>query len=234
MRNYEVWIPAVLLSSMLAVAQAADQELLQPWPYGPYDKNIEIKRSAPSFPTQAAAVEVRSTENPQSHKTDFDSAVAHAEAELARMVAADQETNRFPDIELPDVSEAIKRQKFESAVTKVLEEHGFVRPVFVQRPDDTWLAISARPRLKSLGVPTKSPYELLQAMVETVPGNRVTIQLVPYCWIVDDWAILGPRFQIPAGITFERAQIGRQIQTELRRERPEADSLRDKSSFIGR
>jgi thiol-disulfide isomerase/thioredoxin len=56
MQNYRVWFPIVLLGLVLARAQAADKELLQPWPYGPYDKNIQIKRSVPPSTTKPLAV----------------------------------------------------------------------------------------------------------------------------------------------------------------------------------
>jgi thiol-disulfide isomerase/thioredoxin len=63
MQNYKLWIPVVLLGSALCLAQAADQELLQPWPYGPYDKNIEIKRQVPPTGAQPkAATEVPSAD----------------------------------------------------------------------------------------------------------------------------------------------------------------------------
>jgi thiol-disulfide isomerase/thioredoxin len=56
MQNYKLSIPVLLLGSVLALAQAADQELLQPWPYGPYDKNIATKRSVPASTTKPVAV----------------------------------------------------------------------------------------------------------------------------------------------------------------------------------
>jgi thiol:disulfide interchange protein len=56
MQNYRVWVLIVLLASVLAPAQAADHEVLQPWPYGSYDKNIEIKRSVPSSSTKPLVV----------------------------------------------------------------------------------------------------------------------------------------------------------------------------------
>ena len=50
------------------MAQAADQELLQPWPYGPYDKNIEVTRSAPPWTTKPLAVaEALSTDKVLAH-----------------------------------------------------------------------------------------------------------------------------------------------------------------------
>ncbi len=59
MLNYKVWTMLALLDSVLALAQAADQKLLQPWPYGAYDKNIEIKRQVQPTGAQAlAATEV--------------------------------------------------------------------------------------------------------------------------------------------------------------------------------
>lgn len=45
MQSRKFWFGVVLFGSMLVVGQAADQELLQSWPYGPYDKNTPVKRS---------------------------------------------------------------------------------------------------------------------------------------------------------------------------------------------
>lgn len=45
MRSHKFWFVVVLFGSMLVIGQAADQELLQPWPYGPYDKNTAVKLS---------------------------------------------------------------------------------------------------------------------------------------------------------------------------------------------
>lgn len=56
MQNYRVWVPLVLLGWVLARAQAADKELLQPWPYGPYDKLIVPTRPAPPSTTKPLAV----------------------------------------------------------------------------------------------------------------------------------------------------------------------------------
>ena len=53
MLNYKVWTMVALLGSVLALA--ADQKLLQPWPYGAYDKNIDIMRQVPASRTQALA-----------------------------------------------------------------------------------------------------------------------------------------------------------------------------------
>jgi len=59
MQNCKLWIPVVLLGSVVALAQAADQE----WPYGLYDKNIEIKRPVQPTGAQAlAATEVTSAD----------------------------------------------------------------------------------------------------------------------------------------------------------------------------
>jgi len=63
MLNYKVWTMVALSGSVLALAQAADQKLVQPWPYGAYDKNIEIERQVPPSRTQAlAATEVPSAD----------------------------------------------------------------------------------------------------------------------------------------------------------------------------
>src|SRR5882672_11330894 len=55
MQTCRPWISVVLLASVVALAQAADQELLQPWPYGPYDKNLEIKRPMPASSAKTLA-----------------------------------------------------------------------------------------------------------------------------------------------------------------------------------
>jgi hypothetical protein len=62
-----------------------------------------------------------------------------------------------------------------------------------------------------------SPWEVLQAIIETTPDNQVTLDLVPYAWIGSDYAILGRIPQIKLGITRERAEIGRQLQAALDR-----------------
>jgi len=63
MQNYKLPILIVLLNLAFILAQAADQELLQPWPYGPYDKNIAIKRPVQLTVAQAlAAAEVPSSD----------------------------------------------------------------------------------------------------------------------------------------------------------------------------
>jgi len=49
-------IACVLLGWGCAVSHAADQKLQQPWPHGPYDKNIAVKRSGPESATQPVAV----------------------------------------------------------------------------------------------------------------------------------------------------------------------------------
>src|SRR5262245_49811305 len=48
MQSIKCWFGVVLTGLTLVVGRAADQELLQPWPYGPYDKNIPIKSAQPS------------------------------------------------------------------------------------------------------------------------------------------------------------------------------------------
>jgi thiol-disulfide isomerase/thioredoxin len=68
MKIYRTWALVVVLGSVFALAQAADQELLQPWPYGPYDKNIGIKRSVPvSSDKTLTSVEVLSADEVLSH-----------------------------------------------------------------------------------------------------------------------------------------------------------------------
>jgi hypothetical protein len=132
------------------------------------------------------------------------------------LVLATDETNKFDAIKLPKLEATEGRRRFESAVSQVLEEHGFTTPFFVEKPGALWVAFSARPRLKPLGeAHTTSAYEVLQAQIETTPDGHVTLELVPYAWIGSDYAILGKIFQIPIGITRERAEIAKQIQAEL-------------------
>lgn len=62
MRSLKIWFGVILTSSMPLVVQAADQEPLQSWPYGPYDKNTPIKRLAQPSPTKVVASQVVSAE----------------------------------------------------------------------------------------------------------------------------------------------------------------------------
>jgi len=64
MPSYKLWSPVAFFGLMLVPAQAADQELLQPWPFGAYDKNVAIKRSVqPSSAKARASSEVPSADN---------------------------------------------------------------------------------------------------------------------------------------------------------------------------
>jgi thiol-disulfide isomerase/thioredoxin len=62
MRSHRFWFGVVLFGSILVVGQAADQELLQPWPYGPYDKNTPVKRSPQSSASKVLAAQAISAE----------------------------------------------------------------------------------------------------------------------------------------------------------------------------
>jgi hypothetical protein len=125
-------------------------------------------------------------------------------------------TNTPEVIDLPNVQPAERLRRFDSAVSKVLEEHGFTPPLFFEMQGSLRVAISARPRLKPLAESSvTSAYEILQARVETTPDNHVTLQLVSYAWVGSAYAILGKLFQ--EGISQERAQIASQLQTELRK-----------------
>src|SRR5438477_4980573 len=98
-------------------------------------------------------------------------------------LAADM-TNKPEVIELPNVTPAVRLRRFDFAVSKVLEQHGFTPPIFLEKQGSLRVAISARPRLKPLAESSAtSAYEILQARVETRPDNRVTLQLVPYAWV---------------------------------------------------
>lgn len=125
-------------------------------------------------------------------------------------------TNKLEVIELPNVSPAERLRRFGSAVSKVLEEHGFTPPLFFEMQGSLRVGISARPRLKPLGeASATSAYEILQARIETTSDNHVTLELVPYTWIGSGYAILGKLFE--DGIPRERAEIASQIQAELRK-----------------
>jgi len=135
--------------------------------------------------------------------------------ELESSANAADVTNKLEAIELPNVSPAERLRRFDSAVSKVLEEHGFTPPLFFEMQGSLRVAISARPRLKPLGeTSTTSAYEILQARIETTPDNHVTLELVQYAWIGSGYAILGKLFE--DGIPQERAQIASQLQMELR------------------
>jgi thiol-disulfide isomerase/thioredoxin len=57
------WSPIILFIALLTPGRAADPQVEQPWPYGPYDKNTPIKRWAESSSAKQAATAVPSTEN---------------------------------------------------------------------------------------------------------------------------------------------------------------------------
>jgi hypothetical protein len=99
------------------------------------------------------------------------------------------------------------------------EEHGFTSPQFFDKTGSEWVAVCARPRLRPLSQerePTSS-WEVLQAVFETTRDHRMTLKLIPFSYGPSSWATLGPLFYIPLGITRERAEMAKQLQTELRR-----------------
>jgi hypothetical protein len=129
-------------------------------------------------------------------------------------LAADA-TNKLELIELPDCQPDERLRRFDSAVSKVLAEHGFTPPLFFEKQGSLRVAISARPRLKPLGeASATSACEILQARIETTPDNQVTLELVPYAWVGSGYAILGKLFE--DGLPQERAQIASRLQMELR------------------
>ena len=144
-------------------------------------------------------------------------AVVQSQVKEDRLLAADQ-TNRLAAITLPKLEPAERARIFKSAVSSVLEQHGFTSPQFIEKAGSLWTAVGSRPRLRRLGESgATSPWEVLQAIIETTPDNQVTLDLVPYAWIGSDYAILGRIPQIKLGITRERAEIGRQLQAALDR-----------------
>ena len=42
--SYKMWCLVTALSSLVAEAQPSDRNQTRAWPYGPYDKNIPIRR----------------------------------------------------------------------------------------------------------------------------------------------------------------------------------------------
>lgn len=62
MRSHKFWFGVVLFGSMLVVGQAADPESLQPWPYGLYDKNTPVNRSAQPPASKVLAAQTISAE----------------------------------------------------------------------------------------------------------------------------------------------------------------------------
>ena len=147
----------------------------------------------------------------------------HPEAQDERSIdwlrSVDGEINPMPIIQLPDLPPAELRRRFEGAVRTVADEHGFARPQFFEKAGSLPVAVFARPRLRPLSqekAPTSS-WEVLQAVVETAPDHRVTLELIPFSYGPSSWATLGPVFQIPLGITRERSEIGKRLQVELRR-----------------
>jgi hypothetical protein len=144
-------------------------------------------------------------------------AVVQSQVKEDRLLAADQ-TNRLATIRLPKLEPAERARIFKSAVSSVLEKHGFTSPQYIERAGSLWTAVGSRPRLKRLGESgAASSWEVLQAIIEMTPDNQVTLDLVPYAWIGSDYAILGTIPQINLGITRERAEIGRQLQAALGR-----------------
>lgn len=129
---------------------------------------------------------------------------------------ATSQTNNVERIELPKAQPAEQRRRFETAVSKVLEAHGFTPPLFVQKPEGLCVAVCSRPRLKPLSPSsTTSGYEILQAKIETTSENHVTVELVPYFWVATGYAILGKLFE--DGMIREREEIARQLRAELSR-----------------
>ncbi len=144
-------------------------------------------------------------------------ALVQSQVKEDRLLDADQ-TNRLAAITLPKLEPAERARLFKSAVSRVLEEHGFTSPQFIERAGSLWTAVGSRPRLKRLGESdVASSWEVLQAIIETTSDNQVRLDLVPYAWIGSDYAILGRLPQINLGITRERAEIGRQLQAALGR-----------------
>jgi len=144
-------------------------------------------------------------------------ALVQSQVKEDHLLAADQ-TNSLAAITLPKLEPAERGRNFKSAVSSVLEEHGFTNPHFIERAGSLWTAVGSRPRLKRLGESgAASTWEILQAIIETTPDNQVTLDLVPYAWIGSDYAILGRIPQINLGITRERTEIGRQLQAALGR-----------------
>jgi hypothetical protein len=117
-------------------------------------------------------------------------AEVQSQVKVDRLLAADQ-TNRLAAIRLPKLEPAERARIFKSAVSNVLEEHGFTSPQFIERAGSLWTTVGSRPRLKRLGESgAASSWEVLQAIIETTPDNQVTVDLVPYAWIGSDYAIL--------------------------------------------
>ena len=141
--------------------------------------------------------------------------VIQSQVKVDRLISADQ-TNKLEAITLPDLAPAEQTRIFKSAVGKVLQDHGFTIPVFVERAGSLWTAVSSRPRLKRLGESSAaSSFEVLQAIIETTADNQVTLELLAYAWIGSDYAGLGIIPYINLGITRERAEMGRQLQVAL-------------------
>jgi thiol-disulfide isomerase/thioredoxin len=63
MQSFRRWSPVVLFGAVLALTRAADPQVQQPWPYGPYDKNIPIKGLADSSSAKPIAARVPSADD---------------------------------------------------------------------------------------------------------------------------------------------------------------------------
>jgi hypothetical protein len=143
---------------------------------------------------------------------------AQGERAIDWLWSVDAEINPVPIIPLPNLPPAEQRRRFEDAVRAVAEEHGFTWPQFFDQTGSLWSAVCARPRLRPMSQerePTSS-WVVLQAVFESTPDHRVTLELVPFSYGPSSYATLGPVFQIPLGITRERAEMGEQLRALLR------------------
>ncbi len=133
--------------------------------------------------------------------------------------SVDGEINPMPVIQLPGLSAAQQRRRFEDAVRAVAGQHGFTWPQFLEKTGSLWVAVCARPRLRPLSTEREPiwSWDVLQAVFEVTPDHRVTLELIPFSYGPSSWATLGPRLSIPLGITRERAEMGKQLQAELSR-----------------
>ena len=153
--------------------------------------------------------------DPEAKRAQFILFVSQPPAKVECPVPA-TDTNQLQAIELPKVEATERLRRFQSAVSKVLEEHGFTPPLFLEKPGGLRVAVCARPRLKPFGgASATSAYEVLEARVETTADNRVALELVAYAWVGSGYAILGKLFQ--DGLHQEQAEIARQLKVELSR-----------------
>ena len=77
---------------------------------------------------------------------------------------------------------------FRTVAAEVLQAHGFVTPIAVERADSTVAVVSARTRERG---------DLVLAVVKMTSGRGVAVELAPYAHVGSEWPSLGRLFRAP-------------------------------------